>query len=442
MKIKTLRHIFLLVVLLFVGTGRASAQAGEIFQLVNQFRTSSGLPPFQWNDLLAVAAQNHANWMAATQIYSHTEDNGSTPQTRANAAGYVGYVVENIVGGTNLTPQQGLVWWQNSPIHLNTLVSTRYSQAGTGFAVGGGQNFYVLVVGQPSDAPPATSPPTTIQPDTPSFVPLIEISSPDENGSIIHIVGQGHTLWAIAARYGVTVSEILYLNGLPEDVVLLPGQPIFIRLGEGIPLPPTPTPRLTYLVRSGETLWTIAAMNHISVETLMWLNQMTEETVLQPGQEIILNLAPGQLPPPTPTPQLAHVIQSGDTLWSVALQYGLTLEQLLALNSLSAEAMLTIGQELYIRPPDTPTPEPTVTPVPIIVTSRSVLADVVTVLPPTLAASSTPEPTIVAMEPGSTPTPQVLVNSPPPAVAPTWMIWVAIGLVIVAGGIVLAGRLN
>lgn len=440
MKTKTVRHIFLLFLFLLVSTGRASAQAGEIFQLVNQFRSSAGLAPFQWNDLLAVAAQNHANWMAATLTYSHTEDNGSTPQTRANAAGYVGYVVENIVGGTNLTPQQGLVWWQNSPPHLNTLVSTRHSQAGTGFAVGGGQNFYVLVVGQPSNAPSSTSPPTTIQPDAPSFVPLIAISPPDENGSIIHTVGQGHTLWAIAARYGVTVSEILYLNGLPEDALLVPGQQIFIRLGEGIPLPPTPTPRLTYTVRSGETLWTIAAMNHISVETLMWLNHIDEETILQPGQEIILNLAPGQAPPPTPTPQLAHIVQSGDTLWSVALQYGLTLEQLVALNGLSAEAVLNIGQELYIRPPDTPTPEPTLPPSPATETPQAVLAAAITVLPPTLVATNTPLPTEVMLEPS--PTPQTLTNSLPPTTAPAWMVWVAVGLVVVAGGIILVGRLN
>ena len=127
-----------------------SAQAGspaEILRLVNQVRTGYGLPPFVWNGTLASAAQVQANYMATNNVYSHTGAGGSTPQSRALTAGYPGHATENIVGGTNLTPSQGVIWWQNSAIHFNTMISQSYIHAGVGFAQGHDQNFYALVVG-------------------------------------------------------------------------------------------------------------------------------------------------------------------------------------------------------------------------------------------------------------------------------------------------------
>ena len=149
----------LVLVLVFGGGGggNASAQspAQDIFNLVNQYRTANGLPAFQWSNGLASAAQNQANWMAQTEIYSHYQTNGSSPQSRANGAGFVGFATENIVGGTNLTPREGLIWWQNSGVHNRTLLSSNYSQAGTGYALSvSGQRMYVLVAGRPSDEPP------------------------------------------------------------------------------------------------------------------------------------------------------------------------------------------------------------------------------------------------------------------------------------------------
>ena len=62
----------------------------------------------------------------------------------------------------------------------------------------------------------------------------------------------------------------------------------------------------------------------------------------------------------TPTPKLTHRIREGDTPWSIAAQYGLEIDELLAMNGLGENAVLQIGAELAIRP--TPTPEATSTP--------------------------------------------------------------------------------
>lgn len=69
---------------------------------------------------------------------------------------------------------------------------------------------------------------------------------------------------------------------------------------------------------------------------------------------------------PTPTGPVIHVIQSGDTLFGIALDYGVTLEDLLRANNLENEnVLLSIGQELIIPinpPPPEPTAEATATP--------------------------------------------------------------------------------
>jgi LysM repeat protein len=73
------------------------------------------------------------------------------------------------------------------------------------------------------------------------FVPLIT-NTPQADGSIIHIVSSGETLWEIALSYGVKVADILQLNGLSANSnAIYVGQKLIIRL----PLTATPTTPVT-----------------------------------------------------------------------------------------------------------------------------------------------------------------------------------------------------
>ena len=390
----------------------AQSPAYEVIQLVNNFRVANGLPAFQINQSLMIAAQQQADYMAASNIYSHTGAGGSSPQSRAEAAGYVGWVSENIVGGTNLTPQKGLIWWQNSAVHYAALVSTRHTEVGAGFAVGFDQNFYALVVGQPSNAPAAAaaSPSNNNQPAPIQVAPFTP-AQPGEDGSIVHTVQQGQALWTLAAHYEVPLADLLLFNGLSENAIVNPGDKIIIRLGEGQSPPPTPAPPTTHIVGEGQTLWYIANLHQVEISNLLWYNGITMETILQPGQEITIRLAEGQAPPPTPTPQLTHIIEPGDTLWSVALIHHISLEQLMSWNNLAENALLSIGQELLIRQPPTEaptnTPEavavaPTVTPSPPnqpIANSQPVATMNPTEATPTAAATQSPPSTLVPSTP-------------------------------------------
>jgi LysM repeat protein len=343
-----------------------SGPAAEILQLINNFRASQGLPPFQYNGTLAIAAQSHATWMAQNVIYSHTGAGGSSPLSRATAAGYSGYVVENIVGGWQMSPRQGLIWWQNSPVHHNTLVTSSYPQAGVGFASNGTENMYVLVVGRPPGPYENTRPPgTNVATAAPLIVTPIELAEPREDGSIVHVIQQGQAMWTIAAYYDVDLDYLYLINGLTEDNVLHPGDEVTVRLADGQEPPPTPTPPLTHIVREGESAWSIALQNGIGLDYLYLLNNMNADSMLQPGDELVVRLAEGQAPPPTPTPPTHHVVRSGQSLWLIAALYNLTLEELMALNNLTPESIIRAGDELLVRQLPTATPIPaTSTPAP------------------------------------------------------------------------------
>jgi len=379
----TLATLLGLLLLAIGHTQRAEAQGNEILQLVNAVRAEYGLAPVAYNAQLAAAAQGHANFIATEGIYSHYGVNGSTWQDRAQAAGYPGWAGENLVGGTRLTPQQGVTWWRNSAVHFSNMLNPRWTEAGVGFAVGNGQNFYVMVFGTQNDAPP----PRAQQPvvDVPFIVAPIELAAPNPDGSIVHVVGEGHTFWAIAARYEVSIADLYLFNGLNEDTVLNPGDRLTIRLADGQPPPPTPTPPTTHTVREGESLWTIAAAYRTDLDTLLWLNGVTIDHVVYAGDQVKVRLGEGEAPPPTPTPQQSHIVRAGDTAFGIALQYGLSLDELLAFNKLSADTLLQIGQELLIRPP-TPTPEPTPMPTPT-------MTSVAVALAPSAFRAATPTPT-------------------------------------------------
>jgi LysM repeat protein len=403
--------------------------ASEIFQLINQFRASQGLPPFQYNGTLGAAAQAHANWMASTSIISHTGSGGSSPQTRSSAAGYTGYVVENIVGGTSMSPRQGLIWWQNSPIHYNTLVTGRYPQAGIGFGSNGGSNMYVLVVGRPPGA--SESGPQVSRPDisaAPLIITPIELAKPREDGSIVHVIRQGQAMWTIAAYYDVDLAYLYLINGLSEDDVLHPGYEVTVQLAEGQEPPPTPTPPLTYVIQDGDSAWSIALRNGIEIDFLYLLNNMTEDSVMHPGNEVVVRLAEGQAPPPTPTPKLTHTIRTGQSLWVIAALYDLTLDQLMELNNLTIDSVIRPGEELLIRLP-TPTPPPTETPTPAPSATPTIA----------LAVQSSPSPAAVSqrLTPVSTPDFEALARQDAAAAGTTTAIAILVGLGILAAAAVI-----
>lgn len=82
---------------------------------------------------------------------------------------------------------------------------------------------------QTDEAPPADAPvPATEEPAAP-FVPPVWVSpTPDETGAIIVIVQPGDSMWVIAARAGISLPELLALNDLTEESIITPGDELIV----------------------------------------------------------------------------------------------------------------------------------------------------------------------------------------------------------------------
>jgi hypothetical protein len=129
---------------------------------------------------------------------------------------------------------------------------------------------------------------------------------------------------------------------------------------------------------------------------------MQEDSLLSPGDEVRIRLLPGEEPPPTSTPQTNHNIREGDTAWGIALEYGLSVDQLLAFNDMTANSVLTIGENLLIVPPS---PTPTVTPPASATLPPTATAVATNTLPPTDQPTAQAV-SLVVQTPTSAPTPE------------------------------------
>ena len=221
------------------GSGSGSASAYDVIAIVNQVRASNGLAPFTVNAALMSSAQAHSAYMASSGSISHSGSGGSSPGSRAAAAGYSGSVVENIYGGMGATPQQVVGWWQGDSLHLNTLLSTRHTDAGAGVATSGGVVYYTLDVGSlsggsgntgsASGASTAPASGAAAAPATAIAFNPVAIATPNPDGSVVHVVQAGQTLWTIAASYKIALADLLQLNGFTSSTFIYPGNKILVK---------------------------------------------------------------------------------------------------------------------------------------------------------------------------------------------------------------------
>ncbi|PWH15369.1 MAG: hypothetical protein DDG58_11020, partial [Ardenticatenia bacterium] len=141
------------------------------------------------------------------------------------------------------------------------------------------------------------------------------------------------------------------------------------------PAPPSPTPTpVVHVVKSGETLLLIAAYYHVALQDLMQANGLNEESArrLRVGQELIIpgavevsGMVPKEATKAAPTRRVIHTVQPGDTLISIAIQYGADLDAIIAANPGINPDLIYVSQKIVVPLlPPTPTPTSTFTPTP------------------------------------------------------------------------------
>jgi len=93
-----------------------------------------------------------------------------------------------------------------------------------------------------------------------------------------------------------------------------------------------------YIVEKGDTLSSIAEKFDISLETLLWANDLRSNSVIQPGQKLII----------LPTSGVLHVVHEGDTLSEIAEIYQAKVEDIVEFNGLEDEGRIYTGDLLIV----------------------------------------------------------------------------------------------
>jgi LysM repeat protein len=116
--------------------------------------------------------------------------------------------------------------------------------------------------------------------------------------AVAHVVQPGETLWSIAVANNLTTRTVAVFNGLPEDAMVIAGETVQVPTVEegaaalasaGTGSSSTSTGSAggsAHLVQPGESLWSVAVANGLSVGELASFNGLAEDTLLIAGETI------------------------------------------------------------------------------------------------------------------------------------------------------------
>ena len=249
---------------------------------------------------------------------------------------------------------------------------------------------YNISVGQrlviySSSPPPAASytPPPVYTPPPPPSGPVVEYvdfsqgvpppvsrapasPTPAATGATYYAVQRGDTLYSIARRYGCSVQELAAWNGLPPPYNINVGQSLLVSQQTKST---ASVKGNVYIVRMGDTLYSIARRYGRSVQELAAWNRIPQPYHVQVGQSLVVGQqavkstasvrarsAPPPSQPSTTTQPRAvsspkriyHEVKAGETLESIAKQYNQSVYQLALWNELSPPYTVYLGQKLQI----------------------------------------------------------------------------------------------
>jgi len=158
-----------------------------------------------------------------------------------------------------------------------------------------------------------------------------------------YIVQKGDTLYSISKKFNTSPNVLIEINELPSTLLEIGQQLIIPKDVESTGSDEDVIENNKYIVQKGDTLYSIANKFNISVDELKTLNNLTSN-LLSVGQ--VLNISDNYDNSTSMTPNL-YVVQKGDTLWSIASKYNVSVNDIRMVNNLNSD-ILSIGQTLMI----------------------------------------------------------------------------------------------
>lgn len=153
-----------------------------------------------------------------------------------------------------------------------------------------------------------------------------------------HIVTKGESLYSIAQKYNTTIGALKSLNNLKNNILSV-GQ--ILKLPNYINLTKPASNITIYTVKRGDTLYSIAKQYDVSIDDLLEYNQLFN-TILTIGQQLVIPIEDN-----SSDNNIVYVVKNGDTLYSIAKRYNVDVDLLKNYNNLD-DNMIAVGQKLTI----------------------------------------------------------------------------------------------
>ena len=175
-----------------------------------------------------------------------------------------------------------------------------------------------------------------------SNIELLTTTSVPRVNSSTYVVQSGDSWWSIAYKYGLSMYTLASNNGKSIYSVLHPGD--VLAVSGSNQSNSSVTSYGSYTVKSGDSWWSIANSNGMSMYTLAANNGKTIYSMLHPGD--VLKISGSAVSTPS---HAYYTVQSGDSFWSIASKYGMSMYTLASNNGKSISSIIIPGQSLYIR---------------------------------------------------------------------------------------------
>lgn len=217
----------------------------DLINAINSARVAYGLPALEIDPILMATAQSTAEVMALNNIRGHIGD----VKGRVMAAGYGGgsdaWATENwAMGPLTIDQLMSGPWADDS--HMIPVVNPNYRHIGAGVAEYNGNVYYIVHAAYTSGGSYKPLPTTEggsapVIPSVPQIIMPVETATVAPDGSLVHIVQPGQSLWAIAIAYHTHIVDVQRLNGMAAtNNSIYIGQKLNIPTGANL-VAPTPS---------------------------------------------------------------------------------------------------------------------------------------------------------------------------------------------------------
>jgi len=174
--------------------------------------------------------------------------------------------------------------------------------------------------------------------------------TPAPTATVCPVPPPGGVGFPYTVQWGDTVFSIARRFGVTPDAIVAANglvNPNYIRAGQVLiipTLPPPPPGPVMYVVQPGDNLYRISLNFQVPIEAIIAVNRIINPWYIRAGQVLIIPTGV----PPVPPPLRSHVVRPGDTVWAIAALYRVTPWAIISLNNLVNPNLIFVGQVLMI----------------------------------------------------------------------------------------------